>query len=68
MAAEGGAQISRLDGVRADFGDRWFLIRKSVTAEQITLRAEARTQDQLTALVGRILAALPEDVRRANNL
>ena len=68
MAAEDGAQISRMDGVRADFGDRWFLIRKSVTAEQITLRAEAQTQDQLTALVDRILAVLPEDVRRANDL
>ena len=68
MAAEGCAQISRMDGVRADFGDSWFLIRKSVTAEQITLRAEAQTQDQLTALVDRILAVLPEDVRRANDL
>ena len=68
MAAEDGAQISRLDGIRADFDHAWFLIRKSVTAEQITLRAEAQTQDQLTALVDRVLSALPEDVRRANDL
>jgi len=59
MAVEKGAEISHLDGVRADFADCWFLMRKSVTAEQITLRAEARTQDRLDALLREIAAALP---------
>ncbi len=63
MAVADGAQISHLDGIRADYSDAWFLMRKSVTAEQITLRAEAKTQDQLDALVDRILSALPADVR-----
>ena len=58
-----GAQISHLDGVRADFPDCWMLMRKSVTAEQITLRAEARTEQKLQALLKDVAAALPEAVR-----
>ena len=60
-----GAAISHLDGVRADFPDRWFLIRKSVTAQQITLRAEARTQARLDALLAEIAQQLPEAARAA---
>ena len=65
MAREKGAQISHLDGVRADFGDAWFLMRKSVTAEQVTLRAEAPTQPRLRALLAEIAKALPEQARAA---
>ena len=60
-----GAVISHLDGVRADFPDCWFLIRKSVTAQQITLRAEARTQARLDALLAEIAQQLPEAARAA---
>ena len=60
-----GAAISHLDGVRADFPDCWFLIRKSVTAQQITLRAEARTQARLDALLAEIAQQLPEAARAA---
>ena len=63
MAKERGAEISHLDGVRADFGDCWFLMRKSVTAEQITLRAEADTIEKLEALLREIAAVLPEEAR-----
>ena len=63
MAVDAGARISHLDGVRADFEDCWFLMRKSVTAEQITLRAEARTEEGLHRLLEQIAAALPEDAR-----
>jgi len=63
MAVQKGAVISHLDGVRADFGDCWFLMRKSVTAEQITLRAEARTEEKLVQLLSEIAFALPESAR-----
>lgn len=63
MARAAGARISHLDGVRADFEDGWFLMRKSVTAEQITLRAEARTRARLESLLAQVAACLPEKVR-----
>ena len=65
MARTAGAELSFLDGVRADFPDGWFLMRKSVTAEQITLRAEAKTPAQLHALLDRLAAVLPESSREA---
>ncbi len=43
--------LSTLDGVRLEFADGWFLARKSVTAEQLTLRAEADTPERLEELV-----------------
>ncbi len=43
--------VSKLDGVRLEFADGWILVRKSVTAEQITLRAEAETPERLEALI-----------------
>ena len=38
-------------------------MRKSVTAEQVTLRAEAQTRDRLNALLAEIAEALPEAAR-----
>ena len=61
MAVERGAQISHLDGVRADYPDGWLLMRKSVTAEQVTLRAEARTEARLKELLSQVAAILPEE-------
>ena len=63
MANAKNAAISHLDGVRADFEDCWFLMRKSVTAEQVTLRAEAKTEEKLRALLEEIAAVLPEYAR-----
>ena len=60
MAVSKNAAISHLDGVRADFEGCWFLMRKSVTAEQVTLRAEAQTEAKLRALLEEIAAVLPE--------
>ena len=60
-----GAQISHLDGVRADFPDCWMLMRKSVTAEQITLRAEAKTEAKLKELLEAVANVLPEAARSA---
>lgn len=62
-ARAAGAEISHLDGVRADFPNGWFLMRKSVTAEQITLRAEARTEAELHALLDLVAQTLPADAR-----
>ncbi len=60
-----GARLSHLDGVRADFSDGWLLMRKSVTAEQVTLRAEARTRARLRELFDLAAGALPESAREA---
>ena len=49
-----------MDGVRLDFDDGWVLMRKSVTAEQITLRAEADTPERLDELMAMVAQALPE--------
>ena len=61
MAVANGAEISHLDGVRADYPDGWLLMRKSVTAEQVTLRAEARTEDRLKELLAQVAGVLPEE-------
>lgn len=57
-------QISHLDGVRLDFDDGWLLARKSVTAEQLTLRAEAETPERLRQLLEFAAGALPEEAAR----
>lgn len=52
MAAIGkDGTITRLDGVRVAYPEGWILFRKSVTAEQITIRAEAQTKEALAALL-----------------
>ena len=58
-------QVSRMDGVRLEFPDGWLLVRKSVTAEQITLRAEAETPGRLRAILEMAANALPQSARRA---
>ncbi len=52
--------VSHLDGVRLEFPDGWILVRKSVTAEQVTLRAEADTQARLDELLNLVRSAIPE--------
>lgn len=64
LAMRKNAAISHLDGIRADFEDCWFLMRKSVTAEQITLRAEAQTQEKLASLLKEIADVLPDHARK----
>ena len=59
LGRERGCEISRLDGVRLEFDGGWLLVRKSVTAEQITLRAEADTRDRLRRILESVAGALP---------
>ena len=57
--------VSKLDGVRLEYADGWVLVRKSVTAEQLTLRAEADTEERLRELLQLIAGVLPEAARGA---
>ena len=50
--------------MRLEFPDGWLLVRKSVTAEQITLRAEADTEDRLREILGLAASVLPEEARK----
>jgi len=50
--------VHHLDGVRLEFEDGWLLARKSVTAEQITVRAEAPTEERLESLLAIARTAL----------
>ena len=45
IAAGCGGQISRLDGVRADYDDGWALARASITEPAMTLRFEGRDRE-----------------------
>ena len=51
-------QISLLDGVRADFGNGWALIRASNTTPNLVLRFEADNEQALLAIQQRFRAAL----------
>jgi len=55
--------VAHLDGVRLEFEDGWILMRKSVTAEQITLRGEADTAERLRELLYMVAGVLPDAVR-----
>ena len=65
LAVTHACAVSHLDGVRLDFPDGWLLVRKSVTAEQITLRAEADTESRLREILEMAVSALPEGVKEA---
>jgi len=66
-AAEKLARYSpnRIDGVRIEFSDGWGMIRSSVTEPLFTLRFEAKSASRLQQISTILLAALPEDIRRA---
>lgn len=49
-----GYPVSTYDGVRVELPDAWFLIRKSVTAQEMTFRAEASSDEQLKSLISEI--------------
>ncbi len=61
LADFGEASINRLDGVRADFGDGWGLLRASNTVPALLLRFEADNEAAMT----RIQAAFRDLLRRA---
>ena len=52
------ASISYLDGIRADFGDGWGLIRASNTTPALLLRFEAESAERLLALKSEFKALL----------
>ena len=58
-----GSNIKLPTGIRAIIEDGWVLMRKSVTAEQIPLRAEAKTEEKLHELLESIAVILPESAR-----
>jgi len=55
---ERGARISLLDGVHADFGDRWINVRRSNTEPVLRLTAEAPTPAAAEELLSEALAIL----------
>ena len=63
LAKDYPCNIAHLDGVRLEFEDGWILMRKSVTAEQVTLRGEADTPERLRELLYLAASVLPEAVR-----
>ena len=58
-------EVSRLDGVKINFGDGWGLARVSVTEPAITLRFEAVSENRLREIVGQFLDPVPE-IRRSS--
>ena len=64
IAGQCGGQVSRLDGVRAQYEHGWALARPSITEPAITLRFEGRTNDDLRRIASRFLAATPDLLRR----
>ncbi len=60
QAAADGAEVIRIDGVRAEYERGWALVRASVTEPALTLRFEGRTHEDMLAVAETFLAALPE--------
>jgi phosphomannomutase/phosphoglucomutase len=60
IAANCGGEVSRLDGVRAQYADGWALARLSITEPLITLRFEARERATLPQIAARFLGSVPE--------
>ncbi len=52
------AQLTTLDGVRADFPQGWGLVRASNTSAKLSLRFEADTEDDLSAIQMQFVNAL----------
>lgn len=57
---ERGAKISLLDGVHADFGDRWLSVRRSNTEPVLRVTAEAAT----AAAAGELVRGALDELRR----
>ena len=60
IAATCGGEVSRLDGVRAQYDDGWALARLSITEPLITLRFEADRRGGLPEIAARFLRAVPD--------
>jgi len=56
IASRCGGQLTRLDGVRADYDGGWALARASITEPAITFRFEGRDHDRLRQIAEQFLA------------
>ena len=54
-----GYQIDELDGVRITFPHGWFLIRKSITSQAVTVRMEGDSPESLKEIKQLVKQALP---------
>ena len=52
-------EVSRLDGVRAEYSEGWALARASITEPAITLRFEGDTTQRVRAIAADFLAGVP---------
>lgn len=59
-AAYAGRPISKMDGVRVELEGGWLLMRKSVTAEQMTLRIEGEDRAALERIARDLAKKIPE--------
>jgi phosphomannomutase / phosphoglucomutase len=60
IASHCGGEVSRLDGVRAQYHDGWALARLSITEPLITLRFEASQRVALPIVAARFLHNVPD--------
>ena len=59
IAVNCGGQVSRLDGVRAEYEDGWGLARASITEPAMTFRFEGRDPEHLRQVVAQFLMGVP---------
>ena len=57
-AARPQAALTDIDGIRIDFPEWWFNLRKSNTEPYLRLVVEARTDSQLEERTGELVAAI----------
>jgi phosphomannomutase / phosphoglucomutase len=57
-AREGGARLVLIDGVKAEYGNGWALIRASVTEPAFTFRFEGNTKSDMLEVAQRFLSGL----------
>jgi phosphomannomutase / phosphoglucomutase len=60
ILAKCGGEVTRLDGVRAQYAEGWALARLSITEPVITLRFEGKDQAGLRRIAEQFLAGAPE--------
>ncbi len=60
--------MSRMDGVRIEFEEGWFLLRKSVTEQAMTYRIEASDKQSLEMIKRIVGEAVPELKKALLNL
>lgn len=59
LATQCGGDISRLDGLRAEYANGWALARASITEPVMTFRFEAKDPAHLREIITRFFTAIP---------